>query len=563
MSQATFPETFRAIDAGADSSLVKRALALSGIKGLFGGNDKDSHALAETATAADSPQQQFSQQQMSAIMATKAALEPFLKEAVAAEGEEKAKVNAAREKAVEDARAKLLEVNIQLPPAVDVNHLTNHLATQMQVLTIKQDAKPDLDPKQLTDRLGLMRCVRLRPGGADIASGNVGHLKPRKDPFKQPLGVSFAFEDREVVENIRHAETTKLESTVGTSLAASASTKGAGFYGGAVGAWSASMSAAGAFESKSASTLEKTDSYSTHVKTTEVIQKSSQFSLAESDFELTHEFDHSLRCLLELLNDNDDVQDEDDVQETKKDHYYDERSYGDGKKKLIASECAKIFEEFGTHLATQALVGGRFSIKSTITIKETKREETDQKAVAAALNYQVSAGIAAACLFGGGTASAAMQSTAKANRSETDKSTGAKYLSQTQTSQYVTGGASGDLNSWLTSMASNHNWEVLDREADNGFRCATGPGSEPYAPSALSCNYPAMSQGCVDAGAYVARNVEEGQRARLRGARGSVLRVDRHHAANGHLRCLPERRGRESEGLAWQRWLDPCGGSTR
>merc|ERR1712194_83793 len=113
--------------------------------------------------------------------------------------------------------------------------------------------------------------------------------------------------------------------------------------------WSASMSAAAAFESKSASTLEKTGSYSTQVKTTEVIQKSSQFSLAESDFELTHEFDHSLRCLLGVLKDNGDVQDEDDVQEKNKDNYYDEDNYDEEKKKLIANETARIFEEFGTH----------------------------------------------------------------------------------------------------------------------------------------------------------------------------------------------------------------------
>ena len=77
-------------------------------------------------------------------MASKAALEPFLKEAVDAEGKVKKEVNEAREQAVEDARAKLLNVSIQLPPAVDVNHLMNHLATQMQELAIKQDAKLDL-----------------------------------------------------------------------------------------------------------------------------------------------------------------------------------------------------------------------------------------------------------------------------------------------------------------------------------------------------------------------------------------------------------------------------------
>ena len=65
---------------------VKRALALSGIQGLCG-NDEDS--LATTATVADSPQQQVLQQQMSAIMASKAALEPLLKEAVDAEGKVK------------------------------------------------------------------------------------------------------------------------------------------------------------------------------------------------------------------------------------------------------------------------------------------------------------------------------------------------------------------------------------------------------------------------------------------------------------------------------------------
>ena len=462
LNQATFPKTFAAIDAAADDSFVKRALALSGIQGLFG-NEAD--PLATTATAiADSPQKQLTQQQMLAIMATKAALEPFLKEAVEAEEKEAREVNEARKKTVEEARAKLLQVNIKLPSGVDVSHLTNYLATQMQELSIKQAVKPDLDAKSLVDRLGLMRCVRLRPGGADIVSGNVGRLKRGKDPFKQPLGVSFAYEDREIVENSRHAETTKLESTVGASLAASTSSKGAGFYGGAVGAWSASMSAEAAVESKSASAREKSGSSSTQVKTTEVILKSSQFSLAESDFDLTPEFEHSLRRLLRVLK----VDPSDDGERAK----------------LIANESGKIFEEFGTHLATQALIGGRFSIKCTITVEKTAGVVTDQKALAAALSFRASAGIVAACPAGGGTASAAMEATANANISNSDQTNHHKYLSHTQTSQYVTGGASGNLNSWLTSMASNHSWEVLDREANNGFRCATAPGHppSPYTP---------------------------------------------------------------------------------
>ena len=130
-------------------------------------------------------------------MATKAALEPILNEAVAAEGDEKQKVEAARAKAVEAARVELLKVNIQLPSAVDLKQLSNYLATQMQELSIKQAVKPDLDAKALVDRLGLMRCVRLRPGGADIASGNVGHLKRGKDPFKMGNGKELKAVQRE------------------------------------------------------------------------------------------------------------------------------------------------------------------------------------------------------------------------------------------------------------------------------------------------------------------------------------------------------------------------------
>ena len=447
LSQATFPNTFEAIEKASDKSLVKRALALSGIQGL----SSNGNSVAMKATVANSPEQQFSQaQQISAIMATKAALQPFEDAAVAAEDKDKESAKAAHKEAFEAARAKLLEVDVQLPPGVDVNNLSNHLSQQMQVLTIKRDAKPDLDPKKLVDRLGLMRCVRLRPGGADIASGNVGHLKLDKDPFKQPLGVSFAYEDREIVENSRHAETTKLESTVGNSLAASASTKGAGFYSGAVGAWSASMSLAGASEKKSASTNAGSSSYSTHVKTTEVIQKSSQFSLAESDFELNPEFEQSLRRLLKPI----------EGCETKQ----------------IAIESSRIFEEFGTHLATQALIGGKFSIKCTIRVEKEDGKVKDQDSVAAALNFKASGAIAAACPFGGGTASAAMEASAKVNIARSTVMANDKYLSMTQTNQYVTGGDSGNLSSWLTSMASNHSWEVLDREADNGFRCATSPG---------------------------------------------------------------------------------------
>ena len=54
---------------------------------------------AKAAEEAKVAEEANSQQQMSAIMATKAALEPFLKEAVAAEGEEKKEVKVAREKA--------------------------------------------------------------------------------------------------------------------------------------------------------------------------------------------------------------------------------------------------------------------------------------------------------------------------------------------------------------------------------------------------------------------------------------------------------------------------------
>ena len=300
LNEATFPHTFAAIDKGCDGSFVKRALALSGIQGASGIKE-DKPATAAPAFADSPEQQQFRQQQMSAIMATKAALEPFLKEAVAADEEAQQKVKAAREKAVEDARATLLEVNIQLPPAIDPSQLTSILATQMQELSIKQAVKPDLDTKALVDRLGLMHCVCLRPGGAVIASGNVGYLKRGKDPFNQPLGVSFAYEDREIVQNSRHAETTKLEGTVGTSLAASASSKGAAFFGEGVGAWSASMSAEAAVEAKSASGVDRSGSHSTHVKTTEVILKTSQFSLAESDFDLAPEFEQSLKRLLRVL----------------------------------------------------------------------------------------------------------------------------------------------------------------------------------------------------------------------------------------------------------------------
>ena len=216
------------------------------------------------------------------------------------------------------------------------------------------------------------------------------------------------------------------------------------------------MSAEAAIESKNASARDSSGLRSTHVKTTAVILKTSQFSLAESYFDLTPEFEQSLKRLLLVLNNK-----------------CGSSSEAGEREKLIAKESGKIFEEFGTHLATQALIGGRFSIKCTITVDESSLEKKDQTALAAALSYRASAGIHAACLVGGGTASAAMEAAANAKMQESKGEKTDDYLSQTHTSQYVTGGASGDLTSWLTSMKSNHSWEVLDREADNGFRCAS------------------------------------------------------------------------------------------
>ena len=57
LSQATFPNTFEAIEKASDKSLVKRALALSGIQGL----SSNGNSVAMKATVANSPEQQFSQ----------------------------------------------------------------------------------------------------------------------------------------------------------------------------------------------------------------------------------------------------------------------------------------------------------------------------------------------------------------------------------------------------------------------------------------------------------------------------------------------------------------------
>ena len=449
---------------------------------------------------------------------------------------------AAGEKAVAwaSANAGLLELHdLGLPSEFMAGGARRYLDRAMA--TLKLDAlpqRPDLSVADLVERNELMQCVHLHASGADIAPCPVGQLHPGRSPFKNPRGPSYRLVDSDVESTMRHATMRQIDETVGSSWSVASSTKGAVFFGFGVAAWSASMSAAGANETKSSEMGSTSSETTTHVKVKRAILSGAQFSLADRDWELTPEFESSLVMLAarseaalkgigELTALQDSLQ-QDSLQpfiDKSEDAFKNAISQKARVKALSAADLKKavawasanagllelhdlglpselmaggarryldramatlkladgetplarrLLDEYGSHLATQAVLGGRYKIECHVTTDSTKLKGDQRTAVANALNGHASAAAAGAGFFeafaGAGEVGVALDlethNLAQKTLQEKVKTTHSK----TMLSVTVTGGAPGDMTAWLNDLRkSNCGWEVVDRSPQRGL----------------------------------------------------------------------------------------------
>ena len=358
---------------------------------------------------------------------------------------------AAEEKAVASARAELLELHdLKLPSDFKAGGAARYLDRAMDKLKLDLlPQQPDLSDSDLVKRNELMQCVHLHALGADIAPGMVGQLHPGRSPFKNPRGPSYRFVDSDVETTMRHATMRQIDETAGSSWSVAASSKGAVWFGAGLAAWSESVSAAHANETRSSEMHSASSETTTHVKVKQAILSGTQFSLADEDWELTPKFESSLVALAEALAEMTDA---------------------DGKTALAR----RLLDEYGSHLATQAVLGGRYKIECHVTTESSGLDDTKRRAVADALNSHASAAAAGVGFFeafaGAGDVGGSTAHESHQKRQEALQTTVKTTHSETMLSMTVTGGAPGKLTAWLNDLRkSNRGWEVVDRSPHRGL----------------------------------------------------------------------------------------------
>lgn len=442
------PETYKATHVYLATLGVAKPVERAMIKKLL----TDMQAVSTTTTDGGGDHKARSDaalQKLGALKQLKEGFQPFIDEAARAEQGARTKQEVAEKKAVDSAKAKavLLSLGLELPEAEHtVAAATGYLDREIGKLTlVTLQEQPDLDVVDLVDRNELLQCVHLRHSGAGIAPSPVGQLRPGSNPFKNPRGASYRLMDKDVETTTQHARMTQIDETLGSSWSAAASTQGAAFIGAGVGAWSASVSGAGAKQKATTTKGSKTSEKTTHIKVTQAIMTCAQFCLADRDWALTPEFERSLVEIKETVGNADQVR----------------------RDRLLKV----LLDEYGSHLCTQAVLGGRYKIECHVTaVSGTQGEETSA-AVADALNARASAGAAAAGFGGAGTASVSGSTELETSRQAALAVKGKDYSKDTMMSMVVTGGVPGDMATWLNDLRkSNRGWEVVDRDPNQGLR---------------------------------------------------------------------------------------------
>lgn len=435
-----YKETYKVLEGG-DFKPVEKAMFKQSLTemGESSSTDGAHTGVQQVKDAAAVPLQQLSE-----LKALQEAFQPFIDKAADQEADAQAKQEAAEKKVVAEARAELLVLHgLQLPKELTAGAASRYL--DREIGKLKLDAlpqQPDLSVTDLVERNELMHCVHLHSTGADIAPSPVGQLHPNRSPFKNPRVPSYRLVDKDVETTNQHATMKQLDETVGMSWSLAGSTKGAAFVGTGVAAWSGSLSEAAAAEATSSAEESGSSGTITHVKVTQAILTCTQFSLADRDWELTSEFETSLEGLTTAA------------------------SADDAEAKVLL-----FLEDYGSHLATQAMLGGKYKIECHHTDLITEGDKKVNKNVAAALDYHASAAAAYAGLGGTGTAGGSTSWSAHVNRQTALQEKGKDHHEQTMMSMVVTGGVPGDLTAWLNDLRkSNRGWAVVDRSPVHGLR---------------------------------------------------------------------------------------------
>ena len=184
------------------------------------------------------------------------------------------------------------------------------------------------------------------------------------------------------------------------------------------------------------------------VKVKQATLTCTQFSLAGRDWELTPEFEGSLDEL----------------------HHAITTTVPTEGKGAVDAQVLQFLDDYGSHLATQAVLGGRYKIECRVTAKENEDSESKKTAVAAALEFHASAAAAYAGFGGAGTAGASVAGSAHALRQKALQEDGKEHHAATTMSMVVTGGVPGDMAAWLNDLRqSNRGWEVVERSPHRGL----------------------------------------------------------------------------------------------
>ena len=263
------PETFKVLEregiTPVERAVVKQSLADMG--------RSPSTAGAHTGVGTTpTPRLEAALMGITELTALQDSLQPFIDNAASTEASVQALSAAAEEKAVASARAELLELHdLKLPSDFKAGGAARHLDRAMDKLKLDLlPQQPDLSVSDLVERNELMQCVHLHALGADIAPGTVGQLHPGRSPFKNPRGPSYRFVDSDVETTMRHATMRQIDETVGSSWSSAASSKGALFFGAGLMAWSTSVSAAHANETRSSEKHSTSSETTTHVEVTQL-----------------------------------------------------------------------------------------------------------------------------------------------------------------------------------------------------------------------------------------------------------------------------------------------------
>merc|ERR1719491_507086 len=231
------------------------------------------------------------------ISATKAALKPYVDEAVANANQMGAEASAERLAAQKKAEVTLAKLNVQFDPSLlqkprGLNQLLDDLKGEIDA-TIDISQKTgvvDYTSEELIERNSLKKGLLLQPGKVVKANGAIISLVNPDNPGLLPVpDKGFLSDMAELLQTMDIKTVREQSETIGTSWGASASTSGAAFVGGGVGAWSASTrfhAAANLKRERESGTASSTLHFT---KTQLAARYMCDFSLSSADYKLSTE----------------------------------------------------------------------------------------------------------------------------------------------------------------------------------------------------------------------------------------------------------------------------------